>query len=263
MFFWLKKFISFWLMPVPGCITLLLIGWWLTRGGRRSSIGRACYTVAAFALLLLSNIYISDRLIQPLENRYPPIPAIAAGAPLPAALADCRYIVVLGSGNAVVRGMPPTTELSTAGLGRLVEGVRLARLLPQAQLIVSGPGDGDGPTHAETLTESAVSLGIDRARIRQIDTARDTEDESHAVASIVGQAKVALVTSAVHLPRAAALFRHAGVQFVPCPADFTAKAGRKLNLNDFSWDSESLDRSTWAVRERIGALWLRLRGKID
>lgn len=263
MSFWLKKFVSFWLMPVPGCLTLLIIGWWLTRGGRRSWFGRACQTVALVALLLMTNIFVSTWLVRPLEREYPPIPELTPGAPLPPALAECQYVVVLGSGNADVPDMPALIKLSTAGLGRLTEGVRLARLLPHARLIVSGPGYPGAETHAQTLTRAAVSLGIDRARIRQIDTARDTEEESQAVAALVGNAPIALVTSAVHMPRAAALFRHAKVHFLPCPTDFTAKANAHLHGADFLWDSESLDRSTWAVRERIGALWLRLRGKID
>jgi uncharacterized SAM-binding protein YcdF (DUF218 family) len=58
-----------------------------------------------------------------------------------------------------------------------------------------------------------------------------------------------------------ALFRHAGLRPLPCPADYTARAGDDLQWQDFLWDTESLGRSTWAVRERLGYLWVWLRGK--
>jgi uncharacterized SAM-binding protein YcdF (DUF218 family) len=260
--FALKKFISFWIMPVPFCLTLLTLGWWLTRRGRRSRLGRACFGVGLAAFLLFSNKAFSVWLVSPLERAYPPVPDLVAGAPIPPRLAACRYIVVLGSGHGDTVGLSALGRLSPAGLGRITEGVRLARLVPAARLIVSGPAVGPNPSHALVLETAAESLGVDPARIQRIEDVRDTEDESHAVAAIVGAAPVALVTSAAHMPRAAALFRAAGVNLLPCPADFSAKPVSDWSWTDDLWDSESLDRSTWAVRERLGDLWLRLRGRI-
>ena len=80
--------------------------------------------------------------------------------------------------------------------------------------------------------------------------------------AIVGSARVALVTSAWHLPRAAALFRRAGVAILPCPSDYSALTNDYFDWNDLTWDAESLTRSTYAVREDIGYLWVWLRGKV-
>jgi uncharacterized SAM-binding protein YcdF (DUF218 family) len=93
-----------------------------------------------------------------------------------------------------------------------------------------------------------------------VDTARDTEDESHAIARLANGRRVALVTSAWHMPRAAHLFRKAGVDFVPCPTDYLARRSVRGGLAELSWDSESLVRSSFAVHEWLGLLWLRLRG---
>lgn len=258
--FWLKKSVSFWLMPLPLCLLLLAAGLLLVRSPRRSRMGRAILCCAAALLLLFSNKAVSCLLLGPLEGRYPAVPEMAAGSPAPASIAGCRFVVVLGGGHAEMPGIPATGRLSTSALARIVEATRLLGALPGARLIVSGSGEPGRPTHADVLAQAAESLGIDPARIRLIDTALDTEDESLAVARLVGRSRVALVTSAWHMPRAAALFRRAGVDFAPCPADFVSHRGIALGWTDLASDSESLERSTLAVHEWIGLAWTRLRG---
>jgi uncharacterized SAM-binding protein YcdF (DUF218 family) len=256
--FWLKKFVSFWLMPVPLCLALLASGLLLSL--RRPRLGRGLVLAAVALLLLFSNKFVSNRLIAPLESRYPAIPGIGAGGAVPEALRGCGFVAVLGGGHTDADGWPATSRLSSSSLGRIVEAVRLLRMLPSARLLVSGPALPGRPSHGAVLAESARSLGVDPARITIIDTAHDTEDEAQAVARIAGKARVALVTSAWHMPRAATLFRDAGVDFVPCPADYVSRAGDHLAWDDLLWDSESLERSTRAVHERLGLFWLRLRG---
>lgn len=264
MLFWLKKVVSFWLMPLSLCLVLLLAGWWLLRYDRWRRAGRRMLTLGILLLVLMSNRGISRWLIRPLEAVYSPVPELAANQPLPSSLAGCRYVVVLGGGHGDTTGLSATGKLSASSLGRIVEGVRLAQALPQATLIVSGPADGRGATHASVLSQAAVSLGISASRIRQIDFARDTEEESQAVKALLGaqSAEVALVTSAWHMPRAAGLFRKIGVRIVPCPADFQAKPNYDFRLGDWGWDAESVFRSTMAVREYIGYAWVKMRGKI-
>ncbi len=262
MFFWLKKFISFWLMPVPMGLALLLAGLWLTRNARRARLGRTLLIVATGMFALFTNKVVSKALIAPLESRYPAIPEFRAGAPLNPALAACQFVVVLGSGHTDAPGLASTHQLSDAGLARITEGARLLRVLPDAKLVVSGPPIGANPAHATVLARAAESLGIAHDRIIFIDTARDTEDEALAVKKLTGgDARVALVTSAWHMPRAAGLFRHAGVNILPCPAGFLGRRNRDFRFDDLTWDSESLSRSTAAVHEYLGLLWNALRGK--
>lgn len=261
--FWLKKFISFFLMPVPLCLTLLAAGWYLTRRGRPSRLGRTLVTLSLVLLGLFSNKAVSNALVRPLEGQFAPVSNFVSSRALPASLAACRYVVVLGSGHTDVPELSANNQLSYSGLERIIEGVRVLRALPEATLIVSGPAEGHGMSHASVLAATAVSLGVSPDRIRRIETGHDTEEESLAVAAMVGAGPVALVTSAAHMPRATALFRHAGIQYYPCPTDYTSRVSPDFHLIDLSWDAESLDRSTWAVRERLGYIWLGLRHKVD
>jgi len=258
--FWLKKYVSFWLMPLPFCLALLVAGLVLARRPLRRRAGLVLCCICACLLVALSNRAVSNRLLRPLEARYEAIPEIAVGVPAPRQIAGCEYIVVLGSSSSIIPGAPATGRLAPSGLERIVEAVRLLRVLPGARLVVSGPALSGPPSHATVLAQAAESLGIDASRITLIDTARDTEDESLAVARMAGNARVALVTSAWHMPRAARLFRAAGVSFVPCPTDYAARKTGKAAWTELACDSESLERSTVAVHEWLGLLWLKLRG---
>jgi uncharacterized SAM-binding protein YcdF (DUF218 family) len=264
MLFWLKKAVSFWLMPLPFCVALMAVGLLLLRSKRWPRAGRRLLITGFLLLFFLSNKQVGQALLHPLESQYAAQPEQPAGTPLPAPLAACRAIVVLGSGHSDQAGLSALNQLSSSALSRLIEGVRLARLLPGATLIVSGPGMGKtGATHASVLAAAAVSLGIAPRRIVQIDTARDTDDEVQAVKQRVGPGTpFALVTSAWHMPRAMGLMRRARLTPLPCPADFHTRAGGEWHAGDWLFDLSGLEQSTWAVYERLGTAWAKLQGKI-
>jgi uncharacterized SAM-binding protein YcdF (DUF218 family) len=259
--FWLKKFVGFWLMPLPFCLGAMVLGAVLLLLTSRRTLGRVLLSGGLLLLLLFSNHFVSRLLIRPIETRFAPIPDLTAGAPLPPRLAGCTHVVVLGAGNGYDVGVAANSLLSGAAIARITEAVRLLRVLPQASLIVSGPGVGDRESHASLLARTAVSLGIPRERITLIDSARDTEEESEAVQRIVGGGRVALITSAWHMPRSVALFRHLGLDVVPCPTDFRSHAEDTFHFDDLFWELGALEASTLAVRERIGTLWITLRGR--
>lgn len=259
MLFSLKKAMGYCVMPVPVFLALLVVGVVLLWSSRRARLGRVILTGTAILFALLSNKAVSGWLARPLESRYPAIPELTAG--IPPQLARCRYVVVLGSGNGNTPGLSAINELSPSARGRITEAARILRRLPEARLLVSGPAEGRHVTHATVLERAAISLGIDASRIERIEHARDTEDEASAVRRRVGDQPCALVTSAWHMPRAVALFRSAGLDPLPCPADFAAHSDGSFRWKDLLWDVESLERSSFAVRERVGYLWITLRGK--
>jgi len=258
--FWLKKFVASWLMPVPLCGMLVVVGWWLTRLPQRVRLGRTLIISGVGLLLLFSNRAVSTWLIQPIEQTYPAIGEFS-DAELPESLRACRYVIVLGGGNSTSPGQSAINRLSNSSRSRLAEGVRILRKLPAARLVVSGRGEDGFPSHAAVVAEAAISLGVDSQRIIRFDSPRDTEEEALAIKALVGDAPFALVTSAWHLPRAMSLMHGVGLNPIPCPADFLGRAPSRITWGFFLWDTDSITRSTWAIYEWLGATWSRLRGR--
>jgi len=258
--FWLKKAFTFWLMPLQAGLALMVLGVWLAWRGRR--LGKFFICTGLLILLVCSHRQVGQRLLGPLERQYPAVPELTVGYPLPPELEQCRYIVVLGGGHTDTGLLPATSQLSPYALGRITEAVRLSRLLPEAKIITCGPGVKDQPTHAEILARAAQSLGVAPERFVLLDQGRDTQGEAETVRGVVGDAPFVLVTSAWHMPRSMALMRGAGLNPYPCPADFRAIPPDRFEVNDWLWGIDGLEKTTWAVYERLGLLWARIRHKI-
>lgn len=264
--FELKKIIGFLLMPLPFALGLMTLG--LVLGAlRRRPVGILALLAGWAVLAVASNRGVAARLTSSLENTYAPAPA--ADAPVSAWPADLRetgFVAVLGGGHGDAERLSAGQRLSPSARARLTEGVRLAVALPKAWLVVSGPRNAPGeganqarPTHARVLADAAVELGFSRARIIEIDSARDTAEETAALRRLAGDDAVALVTSAWHLPRAMRLAEAAGLRAFPCPADYLG--GRDERISPFAWvawDAESLANSTRAWREYLGRAWASL-----
>jgi len=263
--FLLKKLIASLLMPLSLVLLLLWTGWWKTRGAAKPSVGRWLLLLGIAGLTLAANKGVGILLLRPLEAQFPAQPTLSAEGTIPASLAACTAIVVLGGGHSDTASLPASSRLSSSALSRIVEGCRLARALPHAQLWTSGPGvSRRGATHASLLAEVAVQLGVSEHRIRRIESGYDTQGEARAFAQGLDHgARIALVTSAWHMPRAVALFRRAGLEVVPCPTDFAVRINSEFNAWDYlGCDLTGLERTQKAVYEYLGLLWAKIRGRL-
>ena len=266
--FALKKIIGFLLMPFPLSLIFLLIGF-LMLALRKRWAARLGLVLGISILLFAGNRAASMLLCASLETRYAPAPLLLPAGKA-SVLDSCEFVVVLGSGHGDAKELSPAQRLCDSARARLMEGVRLARLLPDTKLVVSGPrmsgpgapADETSQTHARVLADAAVELGFPRDRILEIDTARDTAEETVAIAKLAGKKRVALVTSAWHLPRAMKLARHAGLNAVACPSDYLGRSNPDFPLIAWmTWDADSLNNSTKAWREYIGLAWTTMTGK--
>ena len=246
----LKKLISAWLLPFPIAVLLLVCGLiflWFTQ---RQRLGRILTSVSALILLVVGYDLFSRPFLAALERPYPPLApaAVTAMTPAPAA------VVVLGSGFRPDPNLPPNDRLSGNGLVRLVEGVRMARLVPGARLIVS-----DGLGQGQALAETAAILGVEPRRITVEPLSLDTSDEAALLPPLVGDAPFLLVTSALHMRRALSLCRKQGLHPIPAPTDFIVGAST-WSAGDLVPGLGGFVRANIVLHEGLGYWWSGLRG---
>jgi uncharacterized SAM-binding protein YcdF (DUF218 family) len=190
---------------------------------------------------------VGDALLGPLEARYPPLDLDT----LPSAPA---YVVVLGSGYAPAGRIPITAALAEDGLVRVVEAVRIARLLQESRLVVSGGADPGETPSAYGYAKLAADLGIAVPPSQVLSAPLDTGQEARAIAALVGHAPFILVTSAYHMPRAMRLMRLAGLEPIAAPTGQRVGVPPVRGLRQFVPTSSGLHKTELALHEYAGLL---------
>ncbi|WP_455817935.1 envelope biogenesis factor ElyC [Pseudomonas cerasi] len=250
MFFALKKMVGGLLLPLPMLLLMMALGIILLWFSRWQKSGKILISVAWTILLLISLQPIADRLLAPIENRYP---TWHNQHPL-------DYIVVLGGGYTWNPQWAPSSNMLNNSLPRLTEGIRILQANPGAKLIVTGGHAQSNPmSSAEVTSRVAQSLGVPQSAIITLDKPSDTEQEALEVSRIVGQRSFALVTSANHLPRAMIFFERQGLHPWPAPANQLAVTS-PLNFWERALPSSFwLGHSERAIYETLGHLWQWLK----
>ena len=170
--FELKKILGGLLMPLPllGLLSLILLIFALKQ--RKLVITLSFLSLTT--LLLASTPWVANLLIK--HNQ----PTSLAFNFLKHPKID--KIVVLGCDINPNPALSANSQLGNCALTRLVEGIRLANIYPQAQLIISG-GGYEKITNSALMYKTAISLGINKNRIVQNPNAMDTAQEAAFLAS--------------------------------------------------------------------------------
>ena len=247
MFFLLSKILWLLVQPLSLVFLLILLGLLASwRGWRRTGLG---FTLAGLvALGLFAFTTLGALLIAPLENRF----ARPATPP-----ADVGAIIVLGGGfGGVVSQARGNEELRESG-DRFVEALRLARLYPQARIIISG-GVGnpfqDSESDADIARRFYAGMGLPDGRLTFEGESRNTAENAAFSKSLVDVApgqSVLLVTSAFHMPRSVGIFRQAGLEVVPWPVDYRAVPDPGFGL-ELAEPSFNITTASVAIKEWIG-----------
>ena len=259
--FLFKKIISPLLLPVPFCLLLLTTGLILLWFTRKQKAGKIFVSVGVVLLTLLSYSAIPSLFLKSLEYDYPPIISISEVTRRNPA-SSIKWIVVLGGGHTSSPQLPSTSQLSSASLVRLVEGIRLHRELPGSKLILSEGSIWDRASGAEVMAKVAQSLGVDSQNIVLEASSKDTEDEARLILPVIGKDEFILVTSASHMPRAMALFTKMGMNPIPAPTDYWTKEVTYIHPGLFYPNATGLRKAETALYEYWGMAWAKLRGKI-
>jgi uncharacterized SAM-binding protein YcdF (DUF218 family) len=244
---------------------LLLLGVGLL--GRRRRWGPGLSATGLALVWLASMPWLSRQLVWSLEEQ--------AVRLTPTALPSADAVLVLGGGLLPPLAPRRGVEVGDAG-DRLLTGVDLIREGKAPWLVVSGGRvtfNADDPTPPEATYAAALAqkLGVPAEQIVRSEGPRNTAEEAIAMGKIArerGWRSLLLVTSATHLPRATATFRHlSGLKIVPVACDFQLAArnqsgqttGESLLL-DLLPQAGALATTTSSLKELLGLFVYRLKG---
>jgi len=247
--FALKKIIGTWLMPLPLLLTVFLLAALIYKLTRYKRSAQILFCGSFITLLLLSLDPVATRLAATLESQYPSYQQQSVD-----------YIHVLGNGHTTVDSLPITSQLTPAALARTTEGVRIYKLNPTAKLIFSGYSGGDINSNAKMNARLAMALGVPESAIILFEQPKDTIEEAIDNKKVTQGKRLALVTSATHMPRAMKIFQQQGLSPIPAPTAHVSKATTGVQpLHYYFPRANHLAVSEKAFHEWLGLAWLSLK----
>lgn len=242
-----NKLLPLFVLPIGWVTLLLLFAVWRKK--------RWPVFVALAVLYVGSLPVVAGRLIGWLESGYPAVPVARVGP------ADA--VVVLGgvlgprTGAEYIPNWLDSSERFEAGVALLQAGK--AERLVFTGAVMSWPDRGT--TEGDELQRLAVARGIAPEKILVTRAIDNTATEAAAVADLMktrGWRRVILVTTGWHMPRSACLFKKAGVDFIPFPADFRFDRSRSVTALDFVPRGEAWQMTETTLREIYGHLFYRV-----
>lgn len=239
----ISKLVAAAISPLGTALCLGALALWLAaRQHRRWAMGLGL--VALLWLAAWSTPTLSLWARAQVESAYPPVPV----AQLPLAQA----IVVLGGALRPAWGQRTLPDMGPSA-DRVWHAARLFHAGKAPWVLLSGGGPDGGPSEAEAMRSLLADLGVPAGVLLVEGQSRDTRQNAALSAALLrqrGLGKVLLVTSALHMPRARALFEAQGLVVVPAAIDHEALDAPPM----WPWlpDTGSLDGSGRAFKEWVG-----------
>ena len=204
-----------------------------------SASRRHALTLGALLLLLAIGLQpLPDACLKQLESGFAEIPPHAN-------LQGYAGVIVLGGAleHAYVSAAHTQPELNGAA-ERMTATVALWREQPALQVIFTG-GEGDyfgnGVSEAARARQFFDSQGVPAQAVRYEDQSRNTYENAVFSTQLPGidpHKPWLLLTSAWHMPRAMALFQHAGWNVTAYPVDFLTGAATPWSSYSISTSAE-------------------------
>ena len=247
-FFKLLKFLAALCTP-PGSLAVAVVVWLLLRWTRWRRLASVVLALGIAHTLILSFPPVGDLLMGHLEAE-----ARAAERRAPA----CCYDAIVVLGGAITPASPPEQPLPHLhdGSDRVWEAARLFRRGVAPRIIVTGgalSAEEGGPpaTEAEAMRMFLVELGVPAQAITDEGKALNTIENMRNVRAIIGKGRVALVTSAFHMPRALQLAARAGLEVGAFPTDYMGTPSQRQLWENWLPSLGALQGSTIALREIV------------
>ena len=206
----LMAFVDVVLSPLGFGLLVALIAW---LGRRRWPRGLLRASIAIECVCLVLTTPAAANMLVSLQERRTPLPPSCA-TPVP-------NVIVLLSGG-MRRDAADARDfgvLNISSLQRTLAAATLAKTLPAPELVITGGARIGGETdvaQSSVMADVAENLGVPASSIRAELASTTTWENATAVRALEPSlpARIWLVTSALHMPRALLAFRAAG--FEPC-----------------------------------------------
>lgn len=238
------------------CWALVALGVLLWRARAPAAARWLCVAITVF-ILVTGCPYVANRLLRSLEKD-PDIVRAQCAPPPPGSV----LVVLAGGLERAAADAGDLGRLSEESFRRTVAGVRLAKEVPDSVLLMSG-GLGGRVREADLMGTLAVALGMPGSRLVLEREARSTYQNAVRLKPLLQgfqDRPVYLVTSAMHMRRAAAVFWSSGLQVCPLPVDFQFREPEGVDALIPRVDS--MLKTTESLHEIVGYLAYRLRGYI-
>lgn len=158
-----------------------------------------------------------------------------------------------------------TVEFSTA-VDRIIKGMEMIRENQADYLVISG-GSGEliGPTlsEAKLLRDFVIRHGLPPEKILVDAESRNTRENAlmtKVLLEVHHLTRIALVTSAFHMPRAMGCFRAVGLTPVPMAVDYQVSTPNEKDFRVYCPSAEAFMKFGTLVHELVGLVIYGLRG---
>jgi uncharacterized SAM-binding protein YcdF (DUF218 family) len=253
---WLGKLLTKLALPLSAALSLMALALLALVFGRRRA-GLALLAPACLGLWLASLPALAERLAGALERAHPATPL--------AQLAPADAILVLGGATRPALAPREFPELAEAA-DRIIHAARLFHA-GKAPIIVASGGRlpwQEGPAEAENIAFVLEALGVPASAIVREDESTNTYENcvnSQRLLEARGAREVLLVTSALHMRRAFATCRSAGLALRAVPTDYQV-AGHDALGRGLVPDPEALLLTHVTLHEHLGFWVYQRRGWI-
>lgn len=254
--FFLKKLMGHLCMPMSIIMILMLIGLVLVWTTRKQRTAKVILSLSVVLFVGMGYGFFSYTALRALENSYPPLSLATLQQ------SNAHTIVVLGGGHYRCSAASPVSQLSQETLVRLIEGLRLQKLLPGAQVILSGGNYDGAECDASLMRKVALELGVDPVGIVVEDESKDTKDEARIIKKMLGEERPILVTSAYHMPRAMALFEGQGMQPIAAPVGHMAQCPFFATVDSFFPSTKRISEAENVLHEVLGIISAGIMGQL-
>lgn len=191
-----------------------------------------------------------------------------ANLPIPLESIPHADVAILLGGSTQPSTAPRQSVELLGAADRIMHAADLYRTGKVRQIILSGgetPWNAPGGTEAAAMVIVLEKFGVPRSAMILESESRTTSENAAMVAGIYREhhfQSALLVTSAVHMRRALAVYRRAGVPVFPSSTDLEVVPPISRSVLDWLPDAEALRLSSVVTRELAGYLVYRLRGTL-